>query len=1002
MLSEDEYDIEDESMSGNESTASENEEDEDIDDGPSRSDLSQYEQKDNDFDRLVQSIRENAGKSSSGLAKDWDFRIDDHQQEAEFLADLRAASGIGAKRARKGRGRGPPLSQEVRVLIGEGNQAYVDNNIPEALRIMQEVIRIEPRAMSAWTVMAQCYEDQSQPEQALQLRIMAAHLRQDSEEWNRLAIQSRESGFVQQALYCYRKLCALDPTNVEALWDRAALAKEIGDYKTARISFLGILKKFPHDMTVLSEIRHILIELGDLETCANLYQEAYEHYCTMYPSGRSIDHASGAEISGGGFSLMEVLVLADLYNTLGNYDRAINIIRKGCRWLQGRAEQKYWDVCDDDREYDPPEESGVAPTRSEGEVQPGHHLLDVNARHRLTIARIKLGEIEEGKNHANIILSQDVLDYAALFTEIADAYFEREMYAEAKPIYELLGTDVSTSSIYILLQTATCLRMMNELKEAAQVYEHVIAADQTNNDAKMKLAEIYEILNEPRKALQLVYEVIDSRRRRNRNGASTEDQPGTSATQSSSLFAEDEPRAHSASAKSSGPQKKLTHAELLELEAEKEQEVVKGYKRVKDVWDAMLAGNEEAKREWMVEADKLTETYRETRNLFSTSKDVFRGMYPRTRRNKAHQEASEDRMMSRLQLELESGASGAQKALNLNSGIDIFRGVTFDEWLRMFIQYSFLLTQDGQYEYADEILRHILFSRPFQSRRRQDTLRMALLACAILARRHEVIVEQCRKLINVYQFNNEPLRILLATLSSGMRSTDAFIRSTLTKFMFREVKLSDVAVRHPEDLRYVKVHKRYSTTAKVHARDEGDDADEPSDQEVHEPAGEDHGPIRIPTKHNPFVITVYGFMCIAAKSYQSAIFYLLHAYDYCSEDPVICLALSIASIGRAMQRQADNRHYLITQGLGFLSEYRRMRGSAPTDLMEINFNFGRTFHQLGLLSHAVKHYERVLSIAEHEEKRPCVKETAYNLSLIYVTTGAAPLAQALYRKWLSI
>ena len=43
--------------------------------------------------------------------------------------------------------------------------------------------------------------------------------------------------------------------------------------------------------------------------------------------------------------------------------------------------------------------------------------------------------------HANIVLSQEVLDYAPLFAEIADAYFERELYAEARPIYELLGTD---------------------------------------------------------------------------------------------------------------------------------------------------------------------------------------------------------------------------------------------------------------------------------------------------------------------------------------------------------------------------------------------------------------------------------------------------------------------------------------------------------------------------------------------------------------------------------
>ena len=86
-------------------------------------------------------------------------------------------------------------------------------------------------------------------------------------------------------------------------------------------------------------------------------------------------------------------------------------------------------------------------------------------------------------------MAQDILDYAVLFAEIADAYFEREMYAEAKPIYELLGADpavcdsqyvlkiwhssqLKTSSIYILLQTAACMKMLEELREAAEVYEH--------------------------------------------------------------------------------------------------------------------------------------------------------------------------------------------------------------------------------------------------------------------------------------------------------------------------------------------------------------------------------------------------------------------------------------------------------------------------------------------------------------------------------------------------
>jgi len=47
--------------------------------------------------RLIQTIRQNEGNSSSGvLSRDWD--IDIAEKEAEFRDDLRAASGIGKRR----------------------------------------------------------------------------------------------------------------------------------------------------------------------------------------------------------------------------------------------------------------------------------------------------------------------------------------------------------------------------------------------------------------------------------------------------------------------------------------------------------------------------------------------------------------------------------------------------------------------------------------------------------------------------------------------------------------------------------------------------------------------------------------------------------------------------------------------------------------------------------------------------------------------------------------
>ena len=167
----------------------------------------------------------------------------------------------------------------------------------------------------------------------------------------------------------------------------------------ARSTLLAMLKRLPHSLPVLDELRPILIELSDLALCASLFQAAFAHYASAFPSGRGVDPETGADVPGGGFGLMHLLVLADLYNTLGEHAKAAETIRRGCRWLQGRAGQIFWDACEDDREYDVPRDSagGGAPRGGEGEVQPGYYPLDVNARHRLAIARIRGGDIDEGK-----------------------------------------------------------------------------------------------------------------------------------------------------------------------------------------------------------------------------------------------------------------------------------------------------------------------------------------------------------------------------------------------------------------------------------------------------------------------------------------------------------------------------------------------------------------------------------------------------------------------------
>lgn len=107
---------------------------------------------------------------------------------------------------------------------------------------------------------------------------------------------------------------------------------------------------------------------------------------------------------------------------------------------------------------------------------------------------------------------------------------------------------------------------------------------------------------------------MDSRKRRPRQGTADDGSENSNIT---SLFEE---KARAKGKLSGAKANKLSAAQLRELEGQKEREVMQWFRRVKELWPRMLCGEEEAEREWLVEAEKLIESFRETRNLFQTSR----------------------------------------------------------------------------------------------------------------------------------------------------------------------------------------------------------------------------------------------------------------------------------------------------------------------------------------------------------------------------------------------
>lgn len=97
------------------------------------------------------------------------------------------------------------------------------------------------------------------------------------------------------------------------------------------------------------------------------------------------------------------------------------------------------------------------------------------------------------------------------------------------------------------------------------------------------------------------------------------------------------------------------------------------------------------------------------------------------------------------------------------------------------------------------------------------------------------------------------------------------------------MKLADTAVRMPEVLKWNALNKRYAPTLqmKAEAEDEAEDVEgvagagtglgEKDGSVVGAGAGAGTATVEIPTKNNPIIVAIYGQICIAAKSYQSAI-----------------------------------------------------------------------------------------------------------------------------------
>lgn len=188
-----------------------------------------------------------------------DPALREHDENGDDLYDnLHLAAGFrgrsNKKKKKKNRGgtgtREQEPSEEVKILLGQANQAYATGDLDEAERILAEVIRIDNQVYAAWKTLGEIHKQRGDIPKCLLAWISAGHLRlKDSELWSICGKLSFQIGQIDQALYCYNRAILGNSQDVEAIFERGLVFKEMGSYgKVYAASICSCIKNTDKDM----------------------------------------------------------------------------------------------------------------------------------------------------------------------------------------------------------------------------------------------------------------------------------------------------------------------------------------------------------------------------------------------------------------------------------------------------------------------------------------------------------------------------------------------------------------------------------------------------------------------------------------------------------------------------------------------------------------------------------------------------------------------------------
>ncbi|XP_009781369.1 uncharacterized protein LOC107832204 isoform X1 [Nicotiana tabacum] len=373
------------------------------------------------------------------------LRLEDSQVDgpgASFDEILEAMNFGMRKRSRKlkkrGRRKGTKnkVSSELKRKLGDATLHYAHGRYEEAIRVLNEVIRLSPNLPDPYHTLGLIYNAIGDKKRAMDFYMLAAHLApKDASLWKLLVDWSIEQGDRGQARYCLSKAITADPDDISLRYHRASIYIELGDYQKAAESYEQIARRCPNDVEVLRTAAQLYRKCGEAERSVGILEDYLKNH--PYEADLSVIH-----------------LLAVMHMENNAHLKALDLIE--C------AKQRYFT----------------------GKWMP------LNLSIKAGICHLHLGHMEEAEIIFSALQQENASQHPDIVTEVADSLMTLEHYESALKYYMMLEGDDVKNKGYLHLKIAECYVFLRERVQAIEYFHKAVNELEDSVDARLTLSSI--------------------------------------------------------------------------------------------------------------------------------------------------------------------------------------------------------------------------------------------------------------------------------------------------------------------------------------------------------------------------------------------------------------------------------------------------------------------------------------------------------------------------------